>query len=322
MKVNYVALPVFPSTYRDPAQEYKVIGKLREELYGSGFSPAVFLAESKQALGMIGNAAVRVGAAVAALRARDPRALFIALGIREPRKKFSRDLKNQSKDLSSLWLEVNYGWLPLFSDAEDGAKWIAEALEGRAGGKTRLVKSRNWQETTYYTGPLQDTLQYTKRETFYGYKVIATGVARQHHSLPSIMTVAEVAWEKLPYSFVADWWLPIGSYISALKTAGDISGTFVETRTREHVYSGIKPVSGYMYVSMPLGTESRTEYSLARAVTKELKVANPFSSFLDKDQSYKSWQHAANAVALIVQNSGSRLASAYAGIRGRGRYTE
>lgn len=321
-KVNYCDIPAFPGLFRDPAQEYKVMDKLRKDVYGSGFSPAVFLAEAPQALGLIGNAAVRIGEAIAAFRARDARALFIALGIRAPRKKFASDLKNQSKDASSLWLEVQYGWRPLLSDAEEGAIWIAEALNGHAAGKTRLVRSRDWQETSIFKGPLQSTVSYTQRDSFYGYKVIATGVAALSQNRPTLMTVAEVAWEKLPWSFVIDWWVPIGAYLSALKTAGDISGTFVETRKARHVYSGIKSPPSYFYISEILGLEGREEFRMARTVTKEIKVTNPFSGILDKDQGYKSLAHAANAVALIISGGGKVASGVSSGWRGRNTYTE
>lgn len=306
-------LSVTSSLY-DVRQEYKLLAKLREKAYGSGFNPAVFVAEGRQALGMISNAAIRIGSAIGRLRARDPHGVLEALGL-EPNNRFSKGLRDRSKALSSSWLEVNYGWMPLLKDAEEGAKWLAEALNGGKTPSAGLKARKTWsaEKSTSRAPGIYDGF-FTRRVDIFQLQYEIKGVALRNTFAPTIATVASVAWEKLPYSFVADWFVPVGAYIEACRTASDISGTVIRSLKVDKTFldykmgPGITP-KGSWYGGRDPGY-TRMEFS--RTVSTEIQVPNPLTTLVDDDLlQFTSWRHAANAVALLTQRNWSALGTAW-----------
>jgi hypothetical protein len=109
------------------------------------------------------------------------------------------------------------------------------------------------------------------------------------------------AWELVPYSFVADWFLPIGDYLSASALSRALTGTFVKTRfdrvhlegmTRENL-----PGSDPVFWVFPLESWFHRYGTLERVVTTSLEV--PLPSFKGRDK-IASWVHAINSVALLT----------------------
>lgn len=285
--------------WEDPTHELKLIGKLREQAYGSGFNPAVFLAESKQCFTMIAKAAKRLGRAIDGLRRRDVHQVTGALGIKA-KKGLIKSFGDRKRSLSSLWLEVSYGWLPLFKDAEESAQWLAEMLTGKP--KAALRKRKSWNGGSFTLSRVPDTVSFLRADVTYDLQyVIYVHSLSPAIGLPSLQTVATVAWEKLPYSFVFDWFIPIGSYLDACRTSHDINGVVVRSLKRTTTYT--EPTFHDTFGAKLLnfsGSASRQAVAFSRSVTSEIKPPNPFGN-LDDVLNYHSWRHAANAVALLLQ---------------------
>lgn len=142
------------------------------------------------------------------------------LGVKKRRPKPSKD--NLSPD--ELWLEYNYGWKPLLSDIYTLANsmftvppyYLSRNVElefAPAKGKREYWGS----EYTYVT----------TTSTFVTAKARATGYitvdepAMYSLAQMGITNPAAVIWESVPFSFVADWFLPIGDYINQM---GAING--------------------------------------------------------------------------------------------------
>lgn len=296
--------------YYDVSQEYKVIDKLRDKLYGSGFNPAVFLAEGRQTLDMISDRAQRIGSALYFLRKRSLNGVLDALGI-QARRGVTRDWKGTRRSLSSLWLEVQYGWLPLLKDVEAGAQWLAEANQERRPGPIRARRAWFGGEFAGDSGE-NSGLCWSRAIVYYQLQYVLYGTA-DSVATPNLATLATVAWEKLPYSFVADWFVPIGGYLEALRTARSISATVVKSLKRTTTFAG--PIKS-MYTAFPtvvqVGGDPFDELvSFSRDVSQEINVPRP-SANIEQMVEYRSWRHAANAVALLSQRNWKPLADAWA----------
>lgn len=290
----------------DPKQEYKVISKIRDALYGSGFHPGVFTAEGAKSISLVGDSAYRIGSAINRLRARDPWGVAQALGV-EPEKGFIRSLKDLRKGLSRSWLEIQYGWLPLLKDAEDGAKWMAEMVNGNT--PVRVVKTRSWGETKV-TSQSQAGTYLSARSDLFKLKITIDQVRARHTALPNLYSVAGVAWEILPYSFVFDWFVPVGSYLEALRTANDIEGRVVRSLKQETVWHDLVDGSGWrVQTTAPIlqaTAYKRTQFS--RTVSSGLWAPPPISEqTLARIPEYTSWRHAMSAVALLAVGDVRRL---------------
>lgn len=303
--------PVWPSDISspaqvDPAQEYKVIAKIRDAVYGSGFHPGVFTAEGRQSIALVGNSAKRIGSAIGRLKARDPWGVAEALGV-EPEKGFIRSLKDLRKGLSRCWLEIQYGWKPLLSDAEDGAKWMAEMVNGNT--PVRIVKTRSWGETKV-TSQSQASAYLSARSDLFKLRYVIEQVKARNTVLPNLYSVAGVAWEKLPYSFVFDWFVPVGKYLEALRTANDIEGRVVRSLKQETIWHELVDGSGWgVQTSQPVyQATSFKRIRFGRTVASGLWAPPPISEqTLARIPEYSSWLHAMNAVALLAVGDLRRL---------------
>lgn len=209
------------------------------------------------------------------------------------------------------WLELQYGWKPLLTDIF-GALTALNQLESsqdayRIGvnGKASESVSSTWQKRG------------TNGSNIFGYQVDRTIKQSCNVRLdcqmvtPLLATLAQLGitnpallvWEKIPYSFVIDWALPVGDYLSLLDATFGwrfLSGSIGRiSRLREYsprptqLSKVTNPAITYYGVSGgPFFNES---FSMTREV---------YSSFPSpRIPSFKnplSLDHVANALSLLV----------------------
>jgi len=104
-----------------------------------------------------------------------------------------------------------------------------------------------------------------------------------------------VLWEITPYSFVVDWFIPIGTYLENLNTIPSLRGRFLTTTLRRFSGSAV-PRNPINFTVIP--TTSSSQVILERKVSTSLTVPKPsFNSFEDAMSPKRIW----NAIALAVQ---------------------
>ena len=127
---------------------------------------------------------------------------------------------HMSNFLSDTWLEYSYGWKPLMKDIYDHAQALAE-LNIERQNVVRFVKGR---AKTTYKGTvsteqslwLWTRIQEDKRFAEYGCSFRLQGGSLNTFSQLGIDNPMELAWELIPFSFVADWFLPVGNFLRSL----------------------------------------------------------------------------------------------------------
>lgn len=296
------------SNYIDANDKIKLAGRLRSKVAGSDFNMGIFLAEGHQAAQMIGDAAIRLARSMTLVKQGRIGAAADALvkgassrvHAKHRTKMPTFGAKSASRDASSNWLELQYGWLPLLSDVYAGAEFLAHYLNYPMS-QTYRVKFRKELKypASYWTENRkgsQDRLQ-----------IIAHVSEVDVPQLIGLTDPASILWEKLPYSFVADWFIPIGSWLSARGLSSSLTGRFVTSyksiernsisayklSNSQHTTTGVFPEGpshGY-YCWF-----ERTLHSTLSDALGGLKPPNfkPLAKVA-------SWQHAANAVALLTQ---------------------
>jgi hypothetical protein len=297
---TYGGLPSpLASTVWDGNDDIALIGKLRESIAGSDFNAGVFLGEGRQSLKLIADAATRIYKAYKSVRRFDMAGLSRALGLEKTvSSKSSKGLKN---DASNKWLEVQYGWLPLLQDAKGGAEMLAKQLNAPL---VQNYKVRKQKALALGPGSLSPNIVNGKAYTYTG-TTRGQYIARvKEVNVPHLIGLtdpASVGWELVPFSFVADWFIPIGGYLAARGLSQSLTGSFVKTMTREERFScfGEKISANQSSTGM-----SYIEHSLSvhRSVSSSLIVPLPNFKPLEK---VASWKHCANAVALLIQTFGS-----------------
>lgn len=214
----------------DVALRDRALAILKRRLASStaSFSSMAPLAELRELRGLIrglaSTASLRAIRRYAAERAR--------LDLRYPLTgsvgKVNRHTAERRKYLSSAWLQINFGLKPMLSDVADAAQAVAARLEGFPP-TTRLTAfaSKDWVTGGSYivdsVGSFSRTRHSvaTRHTLSYMYtagvapKVLSGcnyGVADQFGFV--WREVPGVLWELQPYSWMADYFANVGSYLS------------------------------------------------------------------------------------------------------------
>lgn len=215
------------------------------------------------------------------------------------------------KSASEAWLAFEYGWRPLLQDIHREAELGLDLLKGRPDivRVTRRV-AEELLAPKPAAGPYWE--QYTcqsKAECTVEVKLWARPSNQYLAYLSSINLVNPlyIAWAAMPYSFVIDWLLPIGDWLSSVtsplglqftggyktvRVFGQVAAAAEKHKVLQPALYGHTRSFGYTSVAAESLWMSRTKYNTWPL--SQLYVKFPF----------KSYERVANAVALI-QTSGS-----------------
>jgi hypothetical protein len=307
---NSPELPTLPAWSSN--DDLKLINKLKLKLRGSDFNMSVFLGEGHQTLNMIGDSAIRIArglnlfrkgnviGAVNAMSKSAKQALQVMKTIRS--KLWSTHLRrNATNQSSSNWLELQYGWLPLLGDIKSGAELLAHQLN--VPFMQRYVVRRSVRSSPDQGGSYIKFADYSSSVN----KQIVAYVS-EPESIPKMSGILDpelVAWELTPFSFVADWVLPIGEFLEARAFASSLTGTFVTTTFEKQTARGIcggefnNPPHISNGKSSMTGVEMHaSKVTLNRVVSTSLSVPMPAVKPLSKALSLG---HCLNGLALLAQ---------------------
>lgn len=286
------------------ADDAALYAKLERRYDKGDFNAAIFGGELGKSVDMLADRTKQLAKALfAAKRGRFAQAAYI-LGVGGNRK-VSSTTKHRHRDdagfqdpqrISNGWLELQYGWKPLIEDVFRLADQIAKSDEPK---KKRITASHGIEPGT------ASCTQNTNFTVSGGGKISKRIVAYIEEDRPSwpqalgLMDPELVAWEVLPFSFVIDWFLPIGSWLQARAFASRAKGTFViTTRTKYKVHLGsVKWPPGKLYKTLTLQSYGYKSYvSLTRTVHASLPQL-PLPTFQNGiGEGYRLQ----NAVALLV----------------------
>jgi len=129
---------------------------------------------------------------------------------------------SKGKSLARNWLELQYGWKPLLSDALEGSRTLVSYLEN--AGRTQEVlgsatRSRVGQNGIKGPIPTASDIGFQIASTMVRCKFGVTFQIRPDNfsflSQFGFTNPINLVWELLPYSFVVDWFLPIGPWLES-----------------------------------------------------------------------------------------------------------
>ena len=288
---NLAAAPVPPADLLAQAQTEMLV-KLADRKVHLGNA----LAESGKTVRMIASRTLSVLGAYRALRRGNFRAAATALGISQKR--------GFRKSASDQWLEWQYGWKPLLSDIYGGAELLQKGFRDKPVVRVARKVSRSSTQSGPVANPDYKGVC-TVSVIAIGFYKVNDEFSTQLSSL-GLINPLEIAWELTPWSFVVDWFLPIGDWLTALtaSTGMDfIDGCF-----------SIKARGDFLRENIPLSVPPAG----ALNVRRDLRVYNkafafqriPFSGApsgqLYMKSPFKSETRIYNAIALIEQLKGKR----------------
>jgi hypothetical protein len=113
-------------------------------------------------------------------------------------------------DISGTWLALTYGWLPLMQDIEEGMNWIESKTSEPRSLKLRCRKSHEEVVDDAVAGGNYNF--FVLKRIWKEYRISYVEAISTPRSL-GLLNPLSVAWELVPFSFVVDWFIPIGTYL-------------------------------------------------------------------------------------------------------------
>lgn len=251
----------------------KLIGKSR-----SNMPAPLFFAELGKTGKMVADRALRLFSAITQLKKGSLSGAAKALKSGPLSKRAKRRIRKSKDQVAQAWLELKYGWLPCLSDVHDGLQSLNEMLSNDGSACTIFASDTavtsgpsNW-----YVGSSREYFDLQIKEKASVTYAIPSGSVYPYFG----QDPASFVYELIPYSFVLDWFIPVGDF---LKQFGDWIGlTFISGwRSTETTYSGwtvSSPLSDL--VSYTPGSCKRVKFSRVALSTfprRNIEFSNPLS---------------------------------------------
>lgn len=308
-----VASSYLPSSSEISALNSKAVTKLRGKLKDSSVNLAQAFAERKQASDLIMSTAFTMAKMLKAIKRGELGDAADALGVTVSKRSRTRHRKihkrhinnNSDKVMANGVLQLNFGWKPLLSDAYGTAEVLENKQFREVWNEVRVSSTHKvLDQTLFLSHPNQCNWTDTYDMSYEIRYLCRFGISNDIvHSMKQVGLTNPllIAWEKLPWSFVIDWFIPVGNYISSLDatlglyfvggTKSVISTIVIGRHTKQD-----RP----KFVSGALSTcNAKSGYSRLR-VDRTVLTSFPAPT-LPRFKNPFSFTHAIDAIALLVQ---------------------
>jgi hypothetical protein len=266
------------------------ISKLRRKVLEQDVNVGVILAEARKTSDMVYNTARRIALAIRALRKGDLVRLSSLINVHPTlAKDLAKDLKFTKRDVHSYWLEMQYGWKPLLQDVEGMATAFAKTRTSRAS----ILHAQSRSTIKYPTSPPSGSFSGLTGDVTHEGKSWITYRIRNDITVAAnrlgLLNPLSVAWELVPFSFIADWFVNVGDYIEECSAFSGID--ILDSGYSYRLTAKGRMCAGGDIIPRPLAETSNTLYKRFAGVPVTPKLMfkqNPFSK-----------EHILNAVALL-----------------------
>lgn len=303
--ISGVAMMPVPSVWCNPGVSQRFLDrvdaisgsaltKFYERVKNQKINLAQAIAERAQTTGLLCETVVRLTQGVMAAKKGNFKK---AAGILLP---------NSAKKLSSDWLVYQYGVKPLLSDLEGAAEFLAGKTvdpllyDVKAGRREELPVATTTYQTLTGVRCTTTYITYGHVQVTYKARMTASDGGRDYSTL-GFGNLASLLWELTPYSFVADWFYPLGDYLNTRDAFSNLT-VFNITKTvyaKEYFviirrFGGVD-ANGYNWPVKEVRVEGN-RVTCKRTLLSTIPVI-PYPDMKDPI----SGIHIANALALITQ---------------------
>lgn len=283
--------------------------RARNNLKSSKINLGIAFAERKRTAKLVGDTATRLAKSYRQLRRGEVRNAMNTLGIasskREPR----------GSNVPAKWLEMQYGWKPMLSDVYGACSALSKrrkddwsvTAKGRAKSvEVLLFQNKLGDNPHFYDGA--NVVTRIERGAYTRIDAQPSNEVLISLSALGLTNPLLIAWELVPYSFVVDWFLPVGDWLSSLdatlgfQIVGCSTSFFVKANWDDNVSD--RRVFGPELSNTIL----ECHYSGQKRLVSLLRVASaipPIPSFPSLKDG-RSLGHMANGLALLSQVFGRR----------------
>jgi hypothetical protein len=278
-----------PRLLWDPSEDLTLQSKFANKVRGHDFNLAVFIAEGQQAI----DTTTDVLKTLIEVVRQTKKGNYLGAGrafLDYNSRNVATTARKKAKGVSGRVLQEQYGIRPLLNDVYDAWKAYEALTQERKDrvSQTRKIE-RDWFHGNVHVSPPSAKCTLQKKITI---------EMKEHLSLArglGLYDPASVIWEKMPWSFVADWFIPIGTYLDNLSVIPFLKGRFLTSFSSEVIFVG----TGSGSVWWDVGGSMRIHiYTYKRTPSTHLEVSSPRFKDLRKAL---STEHLFNAMALFTQ---------------------
>jgi hypothetical protein len=198
----------------------KALGKVVARVGSDINNVAQDFTQYRQTVGLIANNAARLTGAIKDLQRGNIAGVIESLFHGKARFRAGGG-PSVTKSLANNWLEFQYGWKPLMHDIRASMEATAQLVNKsppfrRVSARASTIeKSRNdiTSVQPFAIGKREVTLRSTCRV---GFRFVVEDDFKAYLQKLGFTNPINLLWEVIPYSFVVDWFLPIGPYLETL----------------------------------------------------------------------------------------------------------
>lgn len=288
-----------------PNDQLAIVNKLGDKISQQQFNMAVFLGEGRQSLQTIVQASTRLANSMKHLRKGNFRKAANELAGKKS-SRTSKINKNASGIavtddwVSARWLELQYGWKPLLQDISSAAAHFA-SMQNRP---QRLIYRKGSPKSE--PRDVTSSQQYTRVGGTVEHRVSIKAIVSKidEVALLGLTDPASLAWEKLPYSFVADWVIPIQDYLQAINLQRSLSAVYVTSHMFKKVVTFEEQIIPTGTMQTHVANFNHTQIIVERTVSSDLSIPLPQVKSWDK---IATFTHTVNSLALLSRVFSARL---------------
>lgn len=265
-----------------------------DKIKSMSFNAAQAFAERRQMANLVASSATKIAKAAMAVKRADFKAAKAILGVTQAMKLNSR------KGFAGNWLELQYGWLPLLSDIHGAAEHLSRFNNPDLFPPRPVVSNGKLSysdKVEPYSGAKTDRHSEVSLRVKYWVTVDSSHM-RQLTTL-GLTNPALLAWELLPYSFVVDWFVPVGKWLGTFDATVGLSfvGGFRQMYLKQDVSLTLASNFTYGDFQYTYDAKGHAEMVTLERVRENSFPSPTFPSFKDPF----SVTHVANALALLTQ---------------------
>lgn len=226
--------------------ELKLLSKLTEALREHSFNAGVFGAEFSEALTSVVTSAISVLESYRHLRRGNFADAVRCLARVPTGKAYHLSKRNRAiipnrkplhhSEIADAHLAVTYAWMPLLQDIHEAMKWVESKTNQPRELRTVVRHSQPKQLVDDHANGSNYTfnVEHSVKGEIRVYLVESISTAR---SL-GLLNPTTILWEVVPFSFVVDWFMPIGTYLDTIGFLGGLNMHY--GRTLKYVSEGTR----------------------------------------------------------------------------------
>lgn len=225
----YANMPGFTSGGPEQQAAYnRALERLISKV-GQSAGLGLTLAQYMQSRNMIAGRAMQMLGAAKALKKGNFRRFLKQLQT-PPLPKHRRTRWTRPKQAANLWLEYSFGWAPLVQDIYDALQVLQnDPFLRKVKASSRFSSDKDVTESFSYN--------YTRHQwKLQGIVVVGASFRVDNPNLAlanqlGLINPAAVIWDAVPFSFVVDWFIPVGTFLNSwtMFTGYEVSNAFVTT---------------------------------------------------------------------------------------------